>query len=107
MNLQVLPQNVALIANTFTGTNQEIASVLPSVPDGVMIWKPAPGGASWELNWFAHGSRLGHPTMRLPSGEGFWIYNPALTRSSSPSRAKCRSGDGDANTHGVFRSVAL
>jgi hypothetical protein len=68
-----VPPGFSMIANQLDSGNNTVASLLPSVPDGVAIYKFVNG--SYLINGYEFGE-WSLPNMTLNPGEGAFIFNP-------------------------------
>jgi hypothetical protein len=68
-----VPAGFSMIANQLDSGNNTVSSLLPSVPEGVTIYKFVSG--SYLINGYEFGE-WSLPDMTLNPGEGAFIYNP-------------------------------
>jgi hypothetical protein len=68
-----VPPGFSMIANQLDSGNNTVSSLMPSVPEGVTIYKFVNG--SYLINGYEFGE-WSLPDMTLNPGEGAFIYNP-------------------------------
>jgi len=70
---------LAILANPLVGTNQSIATIIPTAPDGSIVFRFDPATQNYRdpstyfdgIGWLST-----DPDPQLPVGEGFWLQNP-------------------------------
>jgi len=82
VNVSVPGNNqLAILANPLLGTNQSVATIIPTAPDGSTIYRFDPAAQTYRdalgyidgLGWLS----ASDPDPQLPPGEAFWFQNPA------------------------------
>jgi hypothetical protein len=68
-----VPAGFSMIANQLDSGNNTVSSLLPSVPEGVTLYKFVSG--AYLINGFEFGE-WSLPNMTLDPGEGAFIFNP-------------------------------
>jgi hypothetical protein len=71
---------LAILANPLIGTNNSINTVIPTAPDGMIIYRFDPATQNYRdsiayidgVGWLST-----DPDPQLPVGEGFWVQNSA------------------------------
>jgi|GEM_PF-2038184 len=84
----IAPPGFSLIANHFEHGSNTVAEVLPSVPQGTMLYKWVVTNGTYTVNQFIDGAWL-VPEQTLGPGEGAFVRNPTtnsfqLTFSGEP-----------------------
>jgi hypothetical protein len=70
---------LAILANPLIGTNDSVATVMPTAPDGTTIYRFDPATQNYRdsISYFDGVGWLStDPNPVLPTGEGFWLQNP-------------------------------
>ena len=73
--IKTIPAGYSMIANPLEAKNNTVASLLPAVPDGMLVYKWIEGRQAWTCNSYSFGE-WDDPTMTLPPGEGAIVKNP-------------------------------
>lgn len=77
------PPGFSMIANQLNTTNNTIAALLPSVPDGSQLFKYTTGSgyvtANFEVDPISNVGAWDRPTITLNPGEGAFFKNTATT----------------------------